>query len=378
MRIGIDARFFGPREKGLGIYVQKLIEGLEKKSNGTSHQFFVFLSKKRFNDVEFKNKNFHKVLADFPWYGWREQLFYPFFLNKYKLDLMHFCHFNVPLLYPRKFIVTIHDLILFHFPTFKNSTLSRIYYLIKLFSYRIAINLAVRRAIYVIAISEFTKKDLIKTLKIPEKKVMVIYQGCNLLDFKNNIFPKTILKKYGIISPYLLYVGNAYPHKNLDKLIKAFSFFNQENPDTYLVLAGGDDYFYQQLKSKIKKESIKKVILTGFIEQADLGVVFKEAELFVYPSLYEGFGFPPLEALNYGKNVACSQKTSMPEILEDSVEYFDPEDLDSMINCLKKVYKKRKNLNESPKRLEIIRKFNWDKTTQKTLNIYNSVSSAKK
>ncbi len=377
MRIGIDARFFGPKEKGLGVYVQKLVEGLERNNNETDHHFFIFLKKDRFDDFKPQKKNFHKVVADFQWYGWKEQLIYPFFLNKYKLDLMHFGHFNVPVLYFRKTIVTIHDLILFHFPTFKNSTLNKAFYLIKLLAYRMVINLAVRKAVLIIAISEFTKKDLIKTLKVSEEKIKVVYQGCNFVSQKTNQNAKTILKKYGIIKPYLLCVGNAYPHKNLERLSEVFSIFNKQNSKVSLVLAGGRDFFYQRLEKKIAKEEIKNIIIPGFIEQVDFELIFRESEMFIYPSLYEGFGFPPLEALAYGKKVSCSNKTSMPEILGESVEYFSPEDPKSILDCLNKVFKtrnKRKNEKQMKKITEIIKKFDWDKTAQETLNIYNSVS----
>lgn len=377
MRIGIDARFFGPKEKGLGVYVQKLVEGLERNSNETDHQFFIFLKKDRFDDFKPQKKNFHKVVADFRWYGWREQFIYPFFLNKYKLDLMHFGHFNVPVLYFRKTIVTIHDLILFHFPTFKNSTLNKIFYLIKLLVYRMVINLAVRKAILIIAISKFTKNDLVKTLKISKNKIKVVYQGCNFLPSEISKNSKTILKKYGIIKPYLLCIGNAYPHKNLERLSEVFSVFNKQNLEVSLVLAGGRDFFYQRLEKKIKKEEIKNIIIPGFIEQPDFELIFRESEMFIYPSLYEGFGFPPLEALTYEKSVACSNKTSMPEVLGESVKYFNPEDSKSMLDCLNKVFENRKNKKNKKQAREIVkvtRKFNWDKTVQETLNIYNSVS----
>jgi len=375
MRIGIDARFFGPKEKGLGIYVQKLIEGLERNDDG-KHQFFIFLRKDRFSEFQPRKKNFHKVLADFHWYGWKEQFIYPFFLNKYNLDLMHFGHFNVPILYRKKIVVTVHDLILFHYPTFKNSTLSKSYYLLKLLAYRLVINLAVKKAETIIAISNFTKRDLIDNLKVPAGKIKVIYQGCNFSDLEKKINSNDILKKYGIIKPYFLYVGNAYPHKNLDRLCQAFFVFKKRNDSVDLVLAGGKDYFYNRLQKKFKE-----IIFPGFIKTVDLKTIYKESEAVVFPSLYEGFGFPPLEALIYGKLVACSNRTSMPEILGKTVDYFNPESLDSISGCLDKVFRKRtvkKNKNQKREILRIIKKFNWDKTAQKTLKIYESASETKK
>lgn len=376
MRIGIDARFFGPREKGLGIYVQKLVENLEKISDEKEHQFFIFLKKERFNEFNPQKKNFHKVEANFSWYSWEEQIFYPFFLNKYNLDLMHFTHFNVPLLYWRKNIITIHDLILFHYPTFRNTTLSKFYYLIKLLAYKIVINFTTWKAEKIIAISNFTKKDLIQSLKIPEKKIEVVYQGCNLVFKKNKKKTDDIFKKYGIMKPYLLYVGNAYPHKNLERLIEVFRDFRKKYPGINLVLTGGKDYFYQCLEKEINSRKDKGVIFSGFVEEEDLRSVYEQAELVVFPSLYEGFGFPPLEALINGKPVACSNRTSMVEILREKVEYFDPENSESMLKCLEKVYKNRKKGVEVDLK-KIKEKFNWLKTAKKTLKIYDSVAKSK-
>jgi glycosyltransferase involved in cell wall biosynthesis len=372
MRIGIDARFFGPHEKGLGIYVKKLVESLEKNSDGEKHQFFVFLRKERFEEFQPNKKNFHKIEANFGWYSWQEQLLYPIFLNKYKLDVMHFTHFNAPIFYFKKNIITIHDLILFHFPTFRNSTLNKVYYLFKLLIYRLVIKINTRKAQKIIAISDFTKKDLVKTLKISENKIKTIYQGCDVSAKKNIFKSKDIFKKYGIIKPYLLYVGNAYPHKNLEKLVEVFDKFKENNPEFNLVLVGGKDYFYRRLEKKVQKFLKRGVIFSGFVNDGDMDSVYQQSELVVFPSLYEGFGFPPLEALLNGKRVACSNQTSMPEILGKNVEYFNPKINKSMLNCIKKALKNKKSKNKIDLN-QIREKFNWLITAKETLKIYESV-----
>ena len=143
----------------------------------------------------------------------------PRILGKYNLDLVHFPHFNVPLLYRGKFIITIHDLILIHFPTIRGTTLNPLFYWIKFLAYKIVIGSAVKRAKKIIAVSKFTKKDILKNYKIPKEKIKVTYEACD--DFRETPVgnDEEILREYGIMKPYLLYVGNAYPHKNLEKLI---------------------------------------------------------------------------------------------------------------------------------------------------------------
>jgi len=183
MRIGIDARFFGPRDKGFGRYTENLIKELEKISNDET-KFFIFLRKDRWNDYEPKVPNFHKILTDYKWYGLKEQILFPLQLKKYKLDLMHFTHFNVPILYRKKFIVTIHDLTLRYFSTKKRGLKNFIFYPLKQLAYKIVFNYAIKNSQKIIAISEYTKKDILKyypansgTSDINSDKIQVIYEG---------------------------------------------------------------------------------------------------------------------------------------------------------------------------------------------------------
>ncbi|MDP1619740.1 MAG: glycosyltransferase, partial [bacterium] len=221
MKIGIDARFFGIRQKGLGRYTQKLVENLEKIDQ--TNEYLIFLQKENFEEYQPKNPNFKKVLADYRWYTFREQLFFPLMVRRYKIDLMHFPHFNVPLLYSKRFIVTIHDLTLVHFPTVKNSTLHPVFYWVKFFAYLIVIRSAITRAESIIAISQFTKDDVVKKYgPAVGEKITVTYEACEDFCMFSRRNGQEILQKYGIMKPYLVYVGNAYPHKNLDRLVLAF------------------------------------------------------------------------------------------------------------------------------------------------------------
>jgi glycosyltransferase involved in cell wall biosynthesis len=176
------------------------------------------------------------------------------------------------------------------------------------------------------------------------------------------------------MKPYLLYVGNAYPHKNLDRLIEAFCVFNKSNQDKYkLVLVGEKDYFYKKLEKEIDKRGIENVILTDFVKDNDLPVIYQSSTAVVFPSLYEGFGFPPLEALMYKKPVACSRETSMPEILGDAVEYFNPRNLDSIEKSLEKVVENHNSKQNAMLINNFKNKFDWNRTAKKTLKVYESV-----
>jgi len=370
MRIGIDARFFGPIGKGLGRYTQKLIENLEKIDQ--ENDYYVFLRRENFDEYTPKNKNFKKILADFEWYTFEEQFFFPRLIHKYKLDLVHFPHFNVPIFYPGKFVVTIHDLILFHFPTVRNSTLHPFWYKIKYWAYKIAIKNAIYRSNRVITVSKFSKRDILKNFpRIPEEKILVTYEACDDYCLRSPGKDEEILLRYGIIEPYVIYVGNAYPHKNLERLVLAFERIRKAKSDLRLVLVGKEDYFYKRIKAVVEKEKVKNVIFADYVPDHDLDILFQHAAAFVLPSLYEGFGLPPLEAMAKGVPVVCSDHACLREVLGDSAHYFDGKNVFDMKNKITTV------LEDATLREDLIKKghariglFSWKSMAQKTLAIY--------
>lgn len=371
MKIGIDARFYGITGKGLGRYTQKLIENLERIDQ--VNNYFIFLRKDNFNEYQPRNKNFQKVLADYQWYSFSEQINMPRILKKYNPDLVHFSHFNVPFFYRRKFVVTIHDLILLHFPTIKGTTLPPLFYWLKFFAYRIIIGSALRRAQKIITVSEFTKNDILRNYEIPENKIAVTCEAADEFFVSNSEKDETILRKYGIIKPYLLYVGNAYPHKNLERLVLAFEKIKKKFPEMNLVLVGRKDYFYSRLGRFAEKKKIGGIIFSDSVPDTDLGTVYQDAEIFVFPSLYEGFGIPPLEAMARKTPVTSSDHPCMREILGEAAYYFNGEDIDEIANAVAKVLQD-KNLRE--KLIfggnERVKKYDWKNMARLTLDIYRN------
>ena len=172
MRIGIDARFYGLG--GVGRYSEKLIAHLEKIDQ--LNDYFVFLRKENFDLYKPKNPRFHKVLADWPVYSLKEQIFLSLKLREYNLDLVHFPHFNVPLFYSGKFVVTIHDLIM-HWSSSRASRHNLLFFYFKKFVYRIVIKSAIRRAQKVIVVSQFIKDEIIKRYKAGPEKITVTHEA---------------------------------------------------------------------------------------------------------------------------------------------------------------------------------------------------------
>src|SRR3989339_521046 len=369
MKIGIDARFLGPVSKGLGRYVERLVENLEKIDR--ENEYIIFLRRENWDYYTPKFSNFKKVLADCKWYSFKEQIMMPLAIWKEKVDLMHFPHFNIPIFCPIKFVATIHDLILLQFPTPRATTLEPIVYKIKYLAYKFVIWFAVWRARKILTVSEYTKKEIIKYFKIKEKKIEVAYEACDGVEHGQLKIPeKESLAKLGITKPFILYVGNAYPHKNLETLIE---IYRDLAIDCQLVFVGKEDYFYKRLKEMVCENEKEKIIFTDFVSEAVLADLYRGARLYVFPSLIEGFGLPGLEAMNYGLPVVASNSSCLEEIYEDAAIYFNPRDKDDIIKKIKLIYfdeELRKRLSE--KGFLQIKKYSWESLAKKTLEIYKN------
>ena len=362
---------YGPTHSGIGRYVQELITHLGMIN--TEHEFVVFLKKEAYDTFVLPNKTWKKVLADIHWYGGEEQVRLSRIINREHVDLMHFPHWNVPLLYRGPFVVTIHDLIMFHYARRDASTHGALVYKIKDTLHRFIVKHAVTRATHIFATSQFTKDDIVNTLHVPEKKISVTYQA-PFEHAKNGAEDAgAVLEIWHIQKPYVLYVGNAYPHKNLEKLVDAWRVFFQRNPEYQLVFAGKDSPWYESLKAHAR--GVGSIIFTGFVDDAQLSALYENAHLYVFPSLYEGFGLPPLEAMTYGVPVISSSASCLPEVLGDGAMYFDSTHVDDIVHALEQGtgneelrYDLRKNEKDEVKR------YSWKRLATETYDTYVAVA----
>ncbi|MFH1713030.1 MAG: glycosyltransferase family 1 protein, partial [Candidatus Jacksonbacteria bacterium] len=287
-------------------------------------------------------------------------------------------------------------LIIHHFPDERATTLPPWLYKIKLWGYKKVIKHAVINARTIITPSEFTKNDILKFYTVDENKIKVIYEGISnlnsILKIKNYKLNKNLklehassaVRRGGGIKNYLLYVGSAYPHKNLEKLIDAFAILHQKYKltDLKLVLVGKIDYFYNKLQKFIIPQypppirragniPISNIIFYDYASDSELSQLYQNAKIFVFPSLYEGFGLPPLEAMSFGTPVAASNLTSIPEVCGNAATYFDPNDANDMAAKIHKLYFDSALQSELRQNgFEQIKKYSWTKMAQETLRIY--------
>ncbi len=369
-KIGIDARMYGYAQTGIGNYIRHLLKyifELDKENN-----YVIFLLPEEYDNFELPNERIRKIKVSAKWYGWKEQILFPIELYKENLDLMHFTHFNSPVLYFKKSIVTIHDVTPYFFPGHKMKSV------IRKIGFRTVFFSSVKKASKVIAVSENTKSDIVKYFKIKENKIKVIYEGADS-QFKiinNNQKITEIKKKYNITKPFIFYTGVWRNHKNLVGLVKAFGVLKNKYKLNYqLVLGGKEDPYYPEVRKTWEKLGLeKKIIRTGFIKQEELPLFYNAAEIFVIPSFYEGFGLIGLEAMACGTPVVSSNKTSLPEVLGDAAIYFNPNNPEEMAEKMKLVLTDKKLYNElREKGFRQIRKYSWERMGRETMEIYGKI-----
>ncbi|MBL7036649.1 glycosyltransferase family 4 protein [Candidatus Microgenomates bacterium] len=361
MRIVIDGRFYGLEHGGLGRYTTELINSLSKID--TKNKYFVLLRKKYFETLKLP-KNWDKVLVDYKHYTFAEQINLPKIINKLNPDLTHFLHFNTPLFMKGPYVVTIHDMIMHESKGIDTTTLPSYQYLFKRVGYRLAFWNAVKRASKIITPSVVVKNNIVDYFRVNPDEVCVTHLGINksFFDYEGAV------KK----EDYFLYVGSAYPHKNLISLIKAV-----KKLDTKLVIVSSRNVFTKRLQKTIRElDAEKNIKLVGYLDDIKLKRLYAKAIAFVYPSLLEGFGFQGLEAMARKTLLLSSDTKVFKEVYKDNAIYFDPKDVDSITNALKKTGEMK--VNETKKRINkaylYAKKFTWQKTAQKTLDLYDEFS----
>ncbi|KZL90199.1 glycosyltransferase family 4 protein [Clostridium magnum] len=363
MKIAFNGLIIDEKRAGIGQYGHNLINSLIKKKEGIDYTFFLQEDIKFSYDNIIYRKNYNRSYERI----FEEQVSLPTKYNKY--DLVHFIDYSSPIL-PIKvpFITTIHDLSFYKYPQAFTRGSRKIKELLT--------PISVKRSEIIVTISESTKKDIISYFPDVEDKIRVVYPGKPCFTRVDNNFQIDSVKKmYGIEGKYILAVGTLEPRKNIKSLIRAFSIINKEFKDIKLVLVGKKGWLYDEEFREIKDiEMNNNLIYTDYVRQEHMAALYSGAEVFVYPSFYEGFGLPPLEAMSCGVPVVVSNTSSLPEVVADAGVYCDPNNVKNIAESVISVLGSTSLKKELAKKGIIqSNKFSWDKTAENIISIYKEI-----
>ncbi len=362
-KIVIDAREWST---STGRYVRELVEHLQEADADLSHRYVILMKPKDLDTWEPKSKRFTKVACnykEFTFFG--EQLGLLWQLIRLKPDLVHFAIVQQPILYQGPVVTTMHDLTTLRF---KNPSKNRLVFDMKQRVYHLVNFVAAHKSRVILVPSEYIKDDVARAMRTNSRKISVTYEAGEPLDAKPEVVKG--LEE----ASFLLYVGRPNPHKNLGRLIEAYSLLKHDLPDLHLVLAGKQDALFRHFEQEVNYNGVPNVHFTGHISDEQLRWLYEHAAAYVFPSLSEGFGLPGLEAMSHGAPVVSSSATSLPEIYGDAAEYFNPLDVDDMARALRRVLTKPELRSELVKAgYKQARRYSWRKMAEQTLEIYKLV-----
>ena len=369
MRIGIDARKL--HDYGIGTYIRNLVRELAQIDTQTEYVLFT-----RPQDVGVAaalGENFRAVPDRSGHYSLSEQISIPIGVRREGLDLFHATHYVLPALIPSKTVVTIHDCIHLMFPEYLRHRLGYAYARASLYT-------AAHKSNRIFTVSEQSKRDILTFFNVPPEKIVVTP---NAIDNRFSAPPSEehvtqTRERYQLSHSYLLYVGNIKPHKNLERLIEAFHLVRQQGRSELELLIIGDEISkMQSLRRAVHKYDIhRSVRFLGYVPDKTLAVLYRLASVFVFPSLYEGFGLPPLEAMASGTPVVTSNVSSLPEVVGDAAVLVDPHSAeaiaDGIISLLRSTHLRGELRERGFKR---VKEYSWARSVQRVREVYGEVTS---
>lgn len=379
MKILIDARLYGLENAGVGRYLINLVDELSKLEK--NEKYVILLKRKYFNTLNLPG-GWKKILADFGHYSFSEQFKLTKLINAEDPDVVHFPHFNIPIKYKGNFVVTIHDMTM-HRQGIVATKLPLPVYLAKRIPYKYTFRKAVMASKKIIVPSKSVKKDLVEYFKIDDKKITVTYEGVDQRLAKEGSVDQipSIPLKYNLKrKKYLFYVGNAYPHKNLKRVVEAVKYLNEERQiEIVFAIASSKDSFIKDLSKEISKQKADEYVrLLGFVPDVDLAKLYRNSLGFIYPSLAEGFGLPGIEAMNAGTLVLASNIRVFREVYGNNASYFNPFDFSSIAKTIEGAYKLKSKQRSKiiTKSQKYISRYSWENTAKQTFKVYRDTLRA--
>jgi glycosyltransferase involved in cell wall biosynthesis len=360
--VAIDARWL---VGGIGAYTEKLLLGLGRSNSGVKFHAITRLA----DAARVKEMCSGVTVVDVPIYTAMEQVLVPRAARQ--CDLLHVPHFNIPLFYRRPLVVSIMDVIHLRSTKYRNSLSSFLYAWPML-------SAAARLADHIITVSDYSKKQIMETLGVPASKISVIHCGVGA-QFHKDVAPegsRPAAEILGIQKPYLLYVGNLKPHKNVVTLLRAFACLRNGGKIPHSLLIVGDD---ARWRSSVIEECERlrirdSVVIKPFVSAEMLPKTYAGADLLVMPSTIEGFGLPVLEAMACGTPVLTSNAASLPEVAGDAALYFDPASHEELAAQILRVLQSS-DLRASLRGLGLqrVKEFSWLESNRKHMEIYSQL-----
>ncbi|NUM34648.1 MAG: glycosyltransferase family 4 protein [Candidatus Brocadiae bacterium] len=365
MKIGINALSIEEGMTGIGNYTKDLVNALAEY--GEQHSYCILSKKKIMNR---RKENWEEWIIERMDRVW-EELHIPYELSARGMDMYHTPLFACPIVDEIPCLITIHDVI----PEKKPELCGKVF----LDFYHARIEASLRAAVKVITVSEFSKKEIMETLGVASEKIEVIYQGIGEeFCIERAEHDEEIKRRLKLPDKYILYVGMVEERKNIKKLIEAFGKIEKELSGISLVIAGRKDDSLYTLQEEIEKAKLQgKVVETGYVREEDLPGLYRGAEIFAFPSLYEGFGRPILEAMASGVPVVTSNTTSLAEIAEDAAILVNPMQTESIAEGLLLAYKdkeERKKLRE--KGIKRAKEFTKKKFGESLMKFYGKMEES--
>jgi glycosyltransferase involved in cell wall biosynthesis len=375
VEVVIDARLILPRMTGIGRYLCGLTNGLRELPGG--HQFELWIQPDLSDEHPiFQTPGDNVSLRQVPISHMtiRQQWAVPRQLRRRQPDLFHYPHFDLPWLAPGPVVVTIHDLKYVSHPEFFPN-LSRV----KRFLMFAIMKLTVQRAGRIIAVSESTRRDIMRYLRAQPQKVAVVYEGVEPLYFSRP--PEEAMAamrhRYGLEGPFVLFVGERRPHKNIVGVLRAFAALRHRGHTTHhLVIAGKQYATYREPERLTQALDLEKTVhFLDYVPDEDLLPLYSAADAFILLSLYEGFGLPVLEAMASGTPVVASNVTALPEVVGEAGLLVPPHEPDQAAHALFRI------LTQEPTRKDLTargltraRQFTWKACAERTLQVYRNAS----
>jgi glycosyltransferase involved in cell wall biosynthesis len=369
VRIAIDARKL--RDYGIGTYVRNLLRQLARQED--ANHYVVLCHGEDCDTVDELGPRFRAVVESAGNYSIAEQFAIPMDLRRESAELFHAPHYVLPPLTPCRSVVTIHDCIHLRFPQYLPSKLAYAYARGQMWT-------ATHRAARVITVSEASKRDILRYFRVPESRIDVIYNAIDDRFWQQPAPEETALvrERYRLTDPFVLYAGNIKPHKNLERLIESFHLLRQNSPelkDVQLLIIGDEISKYATLRRAVHRHKLHKhVRFFGFVPDRTLAALYRLAHAFVFPSLYEGFGLPPLEAMASGTPVITSNVSSLPEVVGDAAVMIDPYEPAAIAGAMYRV------LTDGALRMDLrergfarAREFSWERSIARVRQIYEEV-----